>query len=64
MKRSFVIAWRSATSERSGRGKKLMTWEEAEALSAELNQDYPAFVHEVVDTEAETQAAPQIQAAA
>ena len=41
-----------------------MTWEEAEALSAELNQDYPAFVHEVVDTEAETQAAPQIQAAA
>ena len=52
MKKSFVIAWRSATSERSGRGKKLMTLEEAEALAAELNQDYPAFIHEVIDAEA------------
>ena len=52
MKNTFVIAWRSATSERSGRGKKLMTREEAETLAAELNQDYPAFIHEVVDTQA------------
>jgi hypothetical protein len=52
MKHTFAIAWRSATSERSGRGKKLMTREQAEALAAELNQDYPAFIHEVVDTEA------------
>ena len=65
MKNTFVIAWRSATSERSGRGtalllgdaaatgrgKKLMTRQEAETLAAELNQDYPAFIHEVVDTQ-------------
>jgi hypothetical protein len=52
MKKTFVIAWRSATSERSGRGKKLMTIGEAEALATELNQEYPAFIHEAVDAEA------------
>jgi hypothetical protein len=52
MNNTFVIAWRSATSERSGRGKKLMTLEEAEALADELNREYPAFIHEPVDTEA------------
>jgi hypothetical protein len=62
MKNTFVIAWRSATSERAGRGKKLMTREEAEALAYELNRDYPAFIHEVVDIEA-PEAAVTAQAA-
>jgi hypothetical protein len=63
MKNSFVIAWRSATSERSGRGKKVMTREQAETLAAELNQDYPAFIHEVVDIEAAPAMAETAEAA-
>lgn len=51
MKQTYVIAWKSGTSERSGRGQKLMTLEEAETLAEELNREYPAFTHEVVDTE-------------
>lgn len=61
--KSYVIAWRSATSERSGRGKKLMTLEEAEALAAELNQDYPAFIHEVVPADVAVAAPETAQAA-
>ena len=63
MKKTFVIAWRSATSERSGRGKKLMTFEEAERLAAELNQDYPAFIHEAFDSEASPALVETAQAA-
>lgn len=44
----YVISWRSTTSERAGHGKKLMAREDAETLAAELNKDYPAFIHEAV----------------
>lgn len=46
METTYVIAWRSKAEPRWGQGKKHFTREEAEALAAELNQDYPAFVHE------------------
>ena len=51
MKKTFVIGWKSVTSESTGRGKKLMSRVEAELLAEELNRDYPAFIHEAVDTE-------------
>lgn len=53
MKQTYAILWKSQNSERSGRGKKLMTLQEAEALAAELNLEYPAFHHEPVDTQPE-----------
>lgn len=59
MKQTYAILWNSKNSERSGRGKKLMTLEEAEALAAELNLEYPAFHHEPVDTQPEVATAEQ-----
>lgn len=53
MENTFVIAWKSRTEPRWGRGKKLLTREEAEALAAELNEDHPAFFHEAVNVAAE-----------
>jgi len=49
MEKTFVIGWRSQSEPRWGQGKKLFTREEAEALADEMNQDYPAFVHEALD---------------
>jgi hypothetical protein len=46
MEKTYVIGWRSKSEPRWGQGKKLLTREEAQALAAEMNQDYPAFVHE------------------
>lgn len=46
MENTYVIAWKSADEPRRGQGKKLLSREEAIALSDELNRDYPAFVHE------------------
>jgi len=49
MENTFVIAWRSKSEPRWGQGKKLFTRAEAEALSEEMNRDYPAFVHEALN---------------
>lgn len=49
MEKNFVIAWKSKSEPRWGQGKKLFTREEAETLADEMNQDYPAFVHEALD---------------
>jgi hypothetical protein len=49
MEKNFVIAWKSTSEPRWGQGKKLFTREEAEALAEEMNQDYPAFIHEALD---------------
>ena len=46
MEKTFVIGWKSKSEPRWGQGKKLFTREEAQALAGEMNQDYPAFVHE------------------
>ena len=46
MENTYVIAWKSKDEPRFGQGKKLLTREEAELLADELNQDYPAFIHE------------------
>jgi hypothetical protein len=45
MENTYVIAWRSKSEPRWGQGKKLLSRNEAETLVAELNQDYPSFVH-------------------
>ena len=63
MDKTFVIAWRSKSEPRWGRGKKLFSREEAEALAEEMNQDYPAFLHEALNlaaTETETKPEPAI----
>ena len=49
MEKNFVIAWKSKSEPRWGQGKKLFTREEAEVLADEMNQDYPAFIHEALD---------------
>ncbi len=48
MEKRYIIEWKDKTGERSGKGKKFFTREEAERLAAELNQDYPNFEHEAV----------------
>ena len=50
MEKTFVIGWKSKDEPRWGQGKKLFTREEAEALADEMNRDYPAFIHEAVNT--------------
>ena len=49
MQNTYVIAWKSKDEPRFGQGKKLLTREEAERLAEELNQDYPAFIHEAIN---------------
>ncbi len=49
MDNTYVIAWKSLNEPRMGQGKKLFTREEAEDLAAELNEDYPAFIHEALN---------------
>ena len=49
MKKTYVISWRSRSGPAIGQGKKLLEREEAERLAAELNQEYPDFVHEAVN---------------
>ncbi len=48
MEKDYIIAWKSQTNARMGRGKALMTMEEAEKLAAELNQQHPGFAHVAV----------------
>ena len=52
MEKTYVIGWRSRSEPRWGQGKKLFTREEAEALAAEMNRDYSAFVHEPLNLSA------------
>ena len=54
MEKTYVIAWRSKTEPRFGQGKKLFTRDEAESLADEMNQDYPAFIHEPFNLADET----------
>ena len=49
MEKTFVIGWRSKAEPRWGQGRKLFAREEAEVLAEEMNRDYPAFIHEVLD---------------
>jgi len=49
MEKTYVIGWKSKSEPRWGQGKKLFTREEAQALAAEMNQDYPAFIHEALN---------------
>ena len=64
MEKTFVIAWKSKSEPRWGQGRKLFTREEAEALAEEMNQDYPAFAHEVFNLAASEPApAPTVEPA-
>jgi predicted lysophospholipase L1 biosynthesis ABC-type transport system permease subunit len=56
MNKKYIIHWRSHLNGRAGKGTKTFTLEEAEALVAELNQEYPAIEHLAVEA-AETQTA-------
>jgi hypothetical protein len=56
MENTYVIAWKSKDEPRFGQGKKLLTREEAEQLADELNQDYPAFIHEAFNLAAPAEA--------
>jgi hypothetical protein len=49
MEKTYVIGWKSKSEPRWGQGKKFFTREEALALAAEMNRDYPAFIHEALD---------------
>lgn len=65
MSKTYVISWRSRSGPAIGQGKKLMEQAEAERLAKELNEDYPEFMHEAVNTGAEScEAAEALQAVA
>ena len=51
----YIIAWKARAGCDSGRGRKVYCREEAEALARELNQNYPAFIHEAVRAAASEQ---------
>jgi hypothetical protein len=49
MSKTYVIQWKSKVNGRAGKGTKLFEFEEAEALAAELNEEYPEIDHRVVN---------------
>ena len=49
MKTNYIIQWKSKINGRAGRGTRKFDREEAERLAAELNQEYPQILHEVVN---------------
>jgi hypothetical protein len=49
MEKTYVIIWKSKLGPFSGQGRRLFTREEAEQLSAELNQEHPKFVHDALN---------------
>ena len=53
MKKTYVIQWKSKVNGRAGKGTKLFDRQEAEQLVAELNQEYPQIVHEIMNTRSE-----------
>ena len=50
MQPTYIVIWIAKRNNSSGCGKKRLTQEEAEMLSAELNNKYPAFLHRALDT--------------
>ena len=53
MNENYIIIWVAKEQNSAGIGKRLMSKEEADALSADLNNDYPAFLHLAVNGEME-----------
>jgi len=56
--RAYIIRWKSKVNGRAGRGTKAFTYEEAERLASQLNEEYPDIEHDVIPA-----LAPQRQAA-
>ena len=50
MSKTYVIQWKSKVNGRAGKGTKLFELEEAEALAAELNEEYPDIDHHAVES--------------
>ncbi len=50
MEKTYAIFWMSPDSQRCGMGKPRFTKEEADQLVADLNEEYPAFIHTAIDT--------------
>ena len=50
MSKTYVIQWKSKVNGRAGKGTKLFELEEAEALVAELNEEYPDIDHHAVES--------------
>jgi hypothetical protein len=50
MNKTYVIHWKSKVNGRTGTGTTFFDREEAEALAAELNQDFPEIEHEARNT--------------
>jgi hypothetical protein len=48
MEKDYIIAWKSQTNARMGRGKALLSKDEAEKLANDLNQQHPGFAHVAV----------------
>lgn len=48
MNKEYVIQWKSKVNGRAGRGSKPFAKGEAERIAAELNEEYPDIVHEVI----------------
>ena len=58
MRNAYVIQWKSKVNGRAGKGTKVFELEEAEALAAELNEEYPDIDHRAVES-IETALAPE-----
>ncbi len=57
MEKTYIISWTDRNTGRRGQGKKLLDKQDANALAAELNQEFPEYEHLVVNT-ADPQAKP------
>jgi hypothetical protein len=53
MDKDYVIAWKSNSTARMGRGKNLMEQQEAELLAAQLNAEHPEFHHIAIQKDAQ-----------
>jgi hypothetical protein len=51
MSNTYVIQWKSTVNGRTGKGTKLFSLEDAQALVAELNHEHPEIQHEALEAE-------------
>ncbi len=50
MEKTYVIVWKARKSGRTGQGTKHLDRQEANALAAELNEQFPEYEHMLLNT--------------
>jgi hypothetical protein len=48
MEKNYIIAWKSLSNGRVGRGKNIFSEDQARSMAVELNREHPGFDHVAV----------------